>query len=146
MPDFEKMKEAINGRGQFTQYNGIRVTDLAEGRCECQVTLTEKGCNPHGIAHGGLLFSMCDTAAGIAATTLDRSVVSRTAEMHFLRPAVGGVITARGRVVSAGAHMAYCTAEVFDEKGELLASAGFEMFYLQKPVVPRETADSSVPG
>ena len=133
MRDMEQLKELLNGRDGFNRHNGIRVTAVGEGWCDCQVTLTDEGKNPHGTAHGGLLFTMCDTAAGIAASSASRGVVSRTGEIHFIAPAVGGTLTAKGRVVRAGRHMAYCTAEVFDEAGEMLVSASFEMFFLPGP-------------
>lgn len=133
MPDLDELREKINAEEGFARHNGIRVTSLEKGRCTCAATVTEKVQNPHGVAHGALLFGLCDTAAGVAATSLGRSVVSRSADFHFLRPAEGAV-TAVGRVVSAGLHMAYCAAEVYDEAGELLAAGSFEMYFLQGPL------------
>ena len=132
MLDLDELQERINSEEGFARHNGIRVTSLEKGRCTCAATVTDKVQNPHGVAHGALLFGLCDTAAGVAATSLGRSVVSRAADFHFLRPAEGAV-TAVGRVVSAGAHMAYCAAEVYDESGVLLAAGSFEMFYLTEP-------------
>lgn len=133
MRDLEKMKEKINAREGFTRHNGIEVLSIEKGLCKCGTVVTEQVQNPHNTAHGGLLFAMCDTAAGVAASSLGRSVVSRSADFHFLRPATG-TVTAVGRVVSAGAHMAYCTAEVYDEAGQTLAAGSFEMFWLQDPL------------
>lgn len=130
MPDFEQMREQINDRDGFMRYNGIRVTALDEGCCECEAVLSEDSLNPHGFAHGGLLFSMCDSAAGIAATTTGRKVVTQSADIHFLRPAMPGTITARGKVIKVGIHTAYCTAEIYDRSGLLLVAAGFDMFFL----------------
>ncbi len=133
MDDFEAMKQALNAQEGFTSHNGIRVLSIEKGLCRCGAEVTPTERNPHHIAHGGLLFALCDTAAGVAATTLGRSVVSRSADFHFLHPATGR-ITAEGRVVTAGLHMAYCTAEVYDEAGTLLAAGGFEMFYINEPL------------
>ena len=130
MADWEKWKENINAENGFVHHNGITVTEIAEGVCTCQVSLGQKGLNPHDMAHGGLLFTMCDTAAGIAATTTGRKVVSRAADIHFLRPAWPGLLTVRGQVVRAGRQTALCTAEVRDERGELLTTASFEMFFI----------------
>ena len=132
MQDFEKMKQVINGREGFNRHNGIEVISIEEGLCKCRMEVTPEVRNPHNTAHGGLLFAICDTAAGIAATTQGRSVVSRSADFHFLRPATG-TVTAVGRLVTAGYTMAYCTAEVYDEAGTLLAAGSFEMFYLKEP-------------
>ena len=126
----EELKARINSDNGFMSYNGITVAEVGKGECLCQVEVGQNGLNPHGIAHGGLLFTLCDTAAGIAASTTGRKVVSRASDMHFLHPGLPGVLTARGQVVQAGSRTALCTAEVRDEKGELVATASFEMFFL----------------
>lgn len=131
--DLQELKARINADEGYMRFNGMEVTELSSGYCEVRAPVGPEKLNPHGIAHGGLLFSLCDTAAGVAATTLGRSVVSRAAEIHFLHPAMGRAVTAKGRVDDAGAHMAYCTAEAFDETGEKLVSASFEMFFIQRP-------------
>ncbi len=131
--DFEKMRQSINAREGFTRHNGIEVLSIEQGLCRCSVEVTPEERNPHDTAHGGLLFAICDTAAGIAATTQGRSVVSRAADFHFLHPATG-TVTAVGRVVSAGYTMAYCTAEVYDKAGRILAAGSFEMYYLKEPM------------
>ena len=123
-------EKVISMQEGFIAHNGMRITVLESGYCECEVELTEKGKNLHGFAHGGLLFSLCDTAAGIAATATGRNVVTQSSAIHFLRPARGGVLTAKGKVVKNGTRTAFCTAEIFDETGLLLVSASFDMFFI----------------
>ena len=138
--DLEELKARVNAGEGYMRFNGLEVTELSPGYCEVRAAVGREKLNPHGIAHGGLLFTLCDTAAGVAATTLGRSVVSRTADIHFLHPAPEGTLTARGRVADAGGHMACCTAEVLDGEGKVLAAASFEMFFIQGPFRPGQDA------
>ncbi len=131
MVDAEWLKNRVNRQEGFALHNGITVTRVAEGYCACQVELGADKFNPHGFAHGGLLFAMCDTAAGTAATSLGRGVVTRSADIHFLRPGTGRIITAEGRVADHGRTHAYCTAEARNERGELVCCASYEMVFLE---------------
>ncbi len=130
MMDLEQLKERVNADEGYMRFLGIEVTDLAEGYCQCRAPLGPEKNNPHGIAHGGFLFSVCDTAAGIAGTTLGRTVVGRSADFHFLRPGTGAFVTAEGRVVEAGRTTGLCQVELFDEKGALISVGSYELYFL----------------
>ncbi len=131
MIDLEKVRQRAEKEG-FALHNGVTLTALEEGYCQCRAEMTEASLNPHGIAHGGLLFTLCDTAAGLAATATGRTVVTQSADIHFLRPGLGPVLIASARVVKKGHQTALCTAEVRDEQGQLLTTATFEMFFFGK--------------
>ncbi len=130
MDYLEKLREEVNARGGFMKYNHMHMTALEEGFCEIRTTLTEYSLNPHGVAHGGLLFSLCDTAAGIAATSMGRDTVTQSADIHFLRPGSGTELIAQGKVIKCGSNIAFCTTEIRDDQQRLVACANFEMFYI----------------
>lgn len=129
--DMERLKK-LNEEDGFIRHNGIRVTALERGECECRAELTREGMNPHGIAHGGMLFAMCDTVAGVAGTTLGHKVVTRSASVYFLRPGAVGTLIARGRIVHRGRHTALCEAEVYGEGERLLMRASFDMAFIDE--------------
>ena len=130
MTDLEKLKEKVNADEGYMRLLGIEVTDLAEGFCRCRAPLGPEKNNPHGIAHGGFLFSVGDTAAGIAGTTLGRTVVGRSADIHFLRPGTGAFVTAEGRVAEAGRTTGLCQVELYDEQGTLICAGSYELYFL----------------
>ncbi len=131
--DLEKLKEKVNADEGFMRFNGIEVTHLEPGCCQCRARMEKNKENPHGIAHGGFLFTICDTVAGIAGTSLGRGVVGRSADIHFLRPGRGTAFTGKGRVVQAGHTTALCAVELYDDRDELIVSADFELFFLNRP-------------
>ena len=64
--------------------------------------------------HGGLVFSLGDTAAGFAALSvmpLDREVLTVEVKINLLAPAVGRLV-ATGRVIKAGKRLVVVAAEV----------------------------------
>ncbi len=128
--DLEKLKEKVNNDKGYMAYNGIRVTELDTGYCQCWVELSENKTNPHGIAHGGFLFAVCDSIAGIAGTTLGRSVVGRSADIHFLRPGRGSGFTGKARIVEAGRTTGLCAVELYDDSDTLVTTGSFELYFL----------------
>lgn len=119
----------------FTEYIGINMEQASEGfvRVSCQIE--DRHLNPHKMAHGGVTFSMLDTASGIAGTTLcqeGQGIVTQCADIHFLRPVKPGTVYAESRILKAGRHTAFASAELRDESGNVCVRGEFEMFFVSK--------------
>ncbi len=130
MTDLEQLKQKMNAQGGYMAFNGIEVTRLEPGYCEVRAPMGPEKLNPHGFAHGGYLFTLCDTVAGMAAVTGGRSVVGRSADIHYLSPAGGDFLTARARIVREGRHMCLGSVELYDGHGKLAVTACVEMFFV----------------
>lgn len=125
----EQLRQFMNSDIGFNRHNGIRFTVVEEGYCECQVDLTENSLNPQRVAHGSLLFTLCDCVTGVAAASLDRGMLTQGASIHFLRPGTGKTLTAKSRRVKVGRTTAVFVAEVFDEQDKLVCTGTFDVFY-----------------
>jgi uncharacterized protein (TIGR00369 family) len=87
------------------------------------------------IVHGGLVTTLLDTAMGGACySTLEDGETFLTADLNaqFLRPTRPGMLRAEGRVVHRTKRMAFCEAELFDEQGNRLATAGCTQVLLRR--------------
>lgn len=129
MLDMEKFRAFMNEAEGFNRHNGIVFTVVEEGYCECETEITETSLNPQGVAHGSLLFTLCDCVTGMATATTGRSMLTQSAAIHYLRPASAGKLTAKSRLIKNGRSTALCIGEVYDEKGRLLVTSEFEVFY-----------------
>jgi len=57
------------GVGPFAELLGVRRTLMAGGRARFEVTVGPQHLNPHGIVHGGVVYSLVDYAMGGALTS-----------------------------------------------------------------------------
>jgi len=121
----------INRQTPFHRFLNMNVTYLGKGVAKLKMKVKKEYTNPAGVAHGGIAFSVVDTAMGMAARTLGREVTTIEMNINYLRPATAGdVIVAEGRVVKAGRQIIVCEGEVYNRHGKLLAKARETFFGL----------------
>jgi acyl-coenzyme A thioesterase PaaI-like protein len=89
-------------RQNFMHLIGADLTHIEPGRIEATLALGEQHQQQRGFAHGGLVATMADLAAGFAAVTLVPDGVG-----------VGTQIKAIGWVLKAGRRLHFCEAEVW---------------------------------
>ena len=60
----------------FSKWLGIEVDAISEGSCQLSMTIRQEMLNGFGIAHGGITYSIADSALAFAANTHGRQSVS----------------------------------------------------------------------
>jgi len=98
------------------------------GRVVVEMRAQEFHYNPLGSVHGGVISAMLDTAAGCSVhSTLEVGELYTSLDLNvkFLRPVTveSGVLLAEGTVLQRGRRTALAEAQLFDERGKLLAHA-----------------------
>jgi acyl-CoA thioesterase len=66
---------------------GIAVEAIAAGHARVAMTVTEAMTNGHGNCHGGFIFTLADSAFGLASNTYNQHSVAQHCAISFLRPA-----------------------------------------------------------
>lgn len=78
-----------------SQALGMRLVEVGPGRAVLEMTVREDMVNGHGIGHGGLTFTLADSAFAFACNSYNRSTVAAGAEIRFLAPTrLGDVLVA----------------------------------------------------
>ncbi|MQY02025.1 Acyl-coenzyme A thioesterase PaaI [Actinomadura sp. RB68] len=78
------------GRDHATRHLGIEITDAGPGRARAVMTVTRAMVNGFGLAHGGYLFLLADTAFAYACNSRDSVTVAAAADVVFVAPAHEG--------------------------------------------------------
>lgn len=60
----------------FSKWLGIEIDAISEGSCQLSMTIRQEMLNGFGIAHGGITYSIADSALAFAANTHGRQSVS----------------------------------------------------------------------
>jgi acyl-CoA thioesterase len=77
---------------------GIELVEAADGAAVVRMRVTEAMVNGHGMAHGGFVFLLADTAFACACNSLGPVTVASGADVVFLQPCkAGDVLEARAR-------------------------------------------------
>lgn len=124
-PDYDRVVREIVTTMPALRHLGIEVGDLAPGHAEVRLPACPEVTEHNGYVQGGVLGTLADVAAGSAASTLLPSGwVSMTTDVTYkvVAPA-RGLVTATGRVVSAGRSTTVAAADVSDANGSLCATA-----------------------
>jgi acyl-CoA thioesterase len=87
--------EAMWAGDRASQALGMRIVEVTPGRAVLEMTVREDMVNGHAIGHGGLTFSLADSAFAFACNSYNRSTVAHECEIRFTAPTrLGDVLTA----------------------------------------------------
>ncbi|MEO5710104.1 MAG: hydroxyphenylacetyl-CoA thioesterase PaaI [Nocardioidaceae bacterium] len=74
---------------------GLEIVEVAAGRAKVRMTVREDMVNGHAIGHGGITFTLADSAFAFACNSYNRRTVAAGAEIRFLAPTrLGDVLVA----------------------------------------------------
>jgi uncharacterized protein (TIGR00369 family) len=131
-PREDWLQKVNEGLGPFNRLVGLRCEAVAQGWCRVVCEIRLEHCNPKGAVHGGMSATLLDVAGGVAAIYASgeaRPMVTQSASLHYLRPLMGSLMRAEGRVIKAGRHVCLVRAELFDDQGRLCCTGEIELFY-----------------
>jgi len=126
-----------------SQRLGMRVDAVAPGRAVVSMPITERMINGHGLCHGGLIFTLADTAFAFACNTYNQRTVAQQGAITFLAPARHGdrltaVAEERVRVGRNGVY----DVRVTDQDGTVIA----EFRGNSRTIAGRLVADDGAPA
>jgi uncharacterized protein (TIGR00369 family) len=110
----------------FAKLLGIEAETLERGHAVLTMKMREDLKRNGGIAHGGAVAALIDSAMAFAIIGLlgeNEHTVTVDITIHYLRPLSEGLAKASARVVRAGRRVITVSAELFDGEGKLAATA-----------------------
>jgi len=100
----------------FISELGIDLASAGDGECETMLTIGSRHLQQDGFVHAGVQSTMADHTAGAAAGTLIGSgdiVLTAEFKINLLRPARGGHLLCRARVINPGRKLMVVESEVY---------------------------------
>jgi uncharacterized protein (TIGR00369 family) len=116
---------------EFTDNNGFRTIGMRDGAFVIELDLDPRHMSRADRAHGGVLFSLLDTALGRAVIEElpdGRGCATVELKINYFRPVRHGTIRVFGRCVQKTRSLAYAEGEVVNADGKMLARATATFF------------------
>ena len=122
-----------------SQALGIELLDAAPGCVRVAMTVRTDMVNGHGICHGGVLFTLADSAFAFACNSHGQPMVAAGASIEFLAPAARGArLTATATETSRTSRGGIYDVVVAGETGEPLAYFRGRCARLRLPAQPAQ--------
>ncbi|HEY5408126.1 MAG TPA: hydroxyphenylacetyl-CoA thioesterase PaaI [Ginsengibacter sp.] len=87
----------------FSQWLGIQIIEIKEGYSKLKMTVRNEMMNGLGIIHGGIAFSLSDTAFAFACNSRNNLSVALDTSINFLKPVhPGDELTAEAKEIHNG--------------------------------------------
>ena len=94
------VNKMINGDA-FSQWLGIKLVEVSEGYCKISMTIRDEMTNGFSIAHGGIAYSLADSALAFAANSDGiQSLSIETSISHTKKVQTGDVLTATTKEIN----------------------------------------------
>jgi acyl-CoA thioesterase len=101
---------------------GISIDIPAAGCAIARMSVRDDMVNGFDVCHGGLVFTLADTAFAFACNAFDELTYAAAANIDFLRPGVlGDDLEATAREDYRGSKSGFYTVEVRNQRDELVA-------------------------
>lgn len=115
--DLHAFAQQILDQQPFSALIGTRLGDIRTGAVELLLELRPAHLQQHGIAHGGVVAALADTALAFAAGSVLGDMVTVEFKINYLQPSAGERLVARAEVVQHSGRQAVCQCRVFSQRG-----------------------------
>ena len=121
----------------FRDLLGMKVVSAQDGIGLVSIQIDERLMHPGRMVHGGVIFTLADTAMGMALRSLvppGTPFSTIEAKINYLRPVRSGELLAEGRIIKQGGSTAVTEATVYnivEEQRQVIAKV-LGTFYIKR--------------
>ena len=120
----------------FSQWLGIEVLEIKEGYSKIKMTVRTEMINGFGLVHGGISFSLSDSAFAFACNNRNVLSVALDTSINFIKPVnVGDVLTAEAKEIHNGKSTGLYHITIFNQQNHVVALFKGTCFRTSKPLI-----------
>jgi acyl-CoA thioesterase len=121
---------------QFSQWLNIRVLEVSEGYSKIKMVIRKEMVNGFGIVHGGVPFSLADSAFAFACNTRNNLSVALDVTITFTKSVnVGDELIAEAKEVHNGRSTGVYMVTITNQNNDPVALFKGTCFRTQKPLL-----------
>jgi len=136
MPTSQEVVTHMMEHDLFSRWLGIEVLEVKEGYSKIKMTVREEMINGFGIVHGGIAFSLSDSAFAFACNNRNNLSVALDTSINFTKPVhVGDVLTAEAKELHNGKSTGLYHITVTNQRDHIVALFKGTCFRTNKTLV-----------
>lgn len=106
----------------FSKWLGIELIAIREGYCIIKMTVRKEMINGLGIAHGGIAFSLADSAFAFACNNRNNLSVALDTSINFIKPVhVGDILVAESKEIHNGRSTGIYQISIVNQNSQIIA-------------------------
>src|SRR3954466_3127533 len=106
----------------FSQWMGVELLEVREGYSKIKMTIRKEMVNGFGIAHGGIAFSLADSALAFACNNRNNLSVALDTTITFTKAVnVNDILTAEAKEIHNGKSTGVYLINVHNQKSQQVA-------------------------
>lgn len=106
----------------FSQWLGVEVLEVKEGYSKIKMTVRKEMINGFGIVHGGIAFSLADSAFAFACNNRNVLSVALDTSINFIKPVhVDDILIAEAKELHNGKSTGLYHITIMNQKEHLIA-------------------------
>lgn len=117
-----QVADAMYAKDRASQAMGMEIVEVDDGRAVVSMTVGPDMVNGLNVCHGGLIFSLADSAMAFSSNSSNRYAIATNAEIDWINPGrLGATLTATAVQRHLRGRNAITDVVVEDETGEIIA-------------------------
>ena len=135
----QKIVNKMFDQDAFSQWLGIEIIDVPEGFCQLKMTVRKEMLNGFQIAHGGIAYSLADSALAFASNSHGRKSLSvETSISHTVSVKEGDVLTVTTKELSLSDKIGVYLITIINQSNENVAYFKGTVYRTSKEWLPND--------
>ena len=131
-----KVVSAMMQQDKFSQWLGISIIEIKEGSSKIKMTVRDEMMNGLGVIHGGIAFSLADSAFAFACNNRNTLSLALDTSINFLKPVhTNDVLIAEAKEIHNGRSTGLYQVTITNQNLHIVAIFKGTCFRTQRRVV-----------
>jgi acyl-CoA thioesterase len=136
MPTVQQVVDHMMEHDAFSRWLGIEVLEVRDGYSRIKMTVRKEMINGFGIGHGGIAFSLADSAFAFACNNRNDLSVALDASINFIKPVhTGDELVAETKELHNGQSTGLYHISITNQHRHLVAQFKGLCYRTHKPLV-----------
>ena len=135
--------EAMHANDDASKMLGMEILESKPGGARLSMTVRQDMTNGHDICHGGLIFTLADSAFAHACNNANKSTVAQGGSIEFLAPGqLGDTLFADATERVRGGRSGVYDVEISNQDGKTIALFRGKSYQIKGQIIP-DNGDSA---